>query len=85
MNNILEQLREKEAKLADLRNKEERRKGQCDQLLQQLSQEFALDSVEQASEKLKEVDLQIHGLDGELTAIDTEMAGIITAATSGGN
>jgi len=83
MNDILDQLKAKEQKLADLRLKETRRRGQLDQLMQQLKQDFNVDTKEDANSMLTRMGVDIENLEESLQKIDQEMANIITTAVSG--
>jgi F0F1-type ATP synthase membrane subunit b/b' len=79
--NILDQLKAKEQKLAELRTKEARRKGQLDQLMQQLGQDFNVSTKEEANSMLTGMEVDIQNLEDALRKIDQEMAGIIAGAT----
>ena len=48
MPDILEQLRQKESKIAELQSKEDRRRGREEQLLKQLQTDFNLKTIEEA-------------------------------------
>ncbi len=81
MSSILDQLRQKEAQLASLREKESRRQGREEQLLNQLQTQFGLSTIEEAEEYHKKLEEQLQECNAQLTSLDAEMGQIIAQAT----
>lgn len=84
MSDVLSRLKQKEQKLTELRQKEERRQGQRDQLILQLKQEFGLETLDSAQAKLTEINQQVGTVESKLEALDAEMAGILEKAQKKG-
>jgi DNA repair exonuclease SbcCD ATPase subunit len=80
VSDIVADLRRKEQQIQDLRNREQRRQGQEDQLRTQLKQGFELDTVEAAVERLNTIGEEIAQTEQGLQALNTELEQIIQIA-----
>lgn len=88
MPDVIERLRKKEKELRDLQQKKARQEGQRQQLMQQLKDEFQVDTLEEASAILEELQKEVKANGLELDKLDIEMGQIIETAngqpTTGG-
>jgi predicted transcriptional regulator len=80
MSDVIERLHQKEKIIKDLQQKKDRQDGQRTQLLQQLRDEFKVETVEEALIVLESLQTGVESNDLELVQLDTEMGGIIEAA-----
>jgi predicted transcriptional regulator len=80
MSDVIERLHQKERIVKDLQQKKDRQDGQRTQLLQQLRDEFKVETVEEALIVLESLQTEVESNDLELVQLDTEMGGIIEAA-----
>jgi len=80
MNDVIEKLKQKEKTLRDLQQKKARQEGQKQQLVQQLRDEFKVETVEEALVILESLQTEVEKNDKELIDLDVEMGGLIKAA-----
>jgi len=80
MSDVIERLHQKEKIIKDLQQKKDRQDGQRTQLLQQMRDEFKVETVEEAMIVLESLQTEVESNDLELVQLDTEMGGIIEAA-----
>ena len=77
---VIADLRRKEQQIQELRNREQRRQGQEDQLKTQLKQDFGLDTAESATERLNTMGGDLVKIEQDLQSINVELEQIIQKA-----
>jgi hypothetical protein len=80
MSDILEDLKAKQNKIQELQRKEERRRGQEEQVMKSAKEKFGVSSLEEAQTKLKEVSGKIDQDEKQLQDLDSELGEILTKA-----
>ena len=83
MNDVIDRLKKKQSDIQDLQRQEERRRGRLEQTMQQLKQEHALNSLEEAQQETEKINKDISIIDGKLEDLDKEMGQILENAKCG--
>ena len=80
MADVIESLHQKEKILKDLQQKKDRQDGQRAQLMQQLKDEFKVETVDEALVLLNGLQTEVEYNDKALNELDTEIGRIIEVA-----
>lgn len=80
MIDVIERLHQKEKTIKNLQQMKDRQDGQRTQLLQQLKDEFNVETVEEAVTVLGSLQTEVESNGKELVRLDTEMGAIIEVA-----